>query len=137
MNDIVVNINVDMVGRESIDTIYSVGSEKLSDELKEIVEETNEETVDFTFNYQFDEPNDPQRIYYRSDHYNYAKKGIPIVFFYDYMLEDYHKPTDDSDRINYKKIEKISTLITEIAVRVANLDHRLRVDIEDTEKESK
>jgi hypothetical protein len=137
INDVVVNINVDMVGRENIDTIYSVGSGKLSDELKEIVEETNEETVNFTFNYQFDEPNDPQRIYYRSDHYNYAKKGIPIVFFYDYMLEDYHKPTDDSDRINYKKIEKISTLITEIAVRVANLDHRLKVDIEDTVKESK
>jgi hypothetical protein len=136
MENIVVNINVDMVGREHIDTIYSVGSDKLSEELKEIVEKANEGTVNFNFNYQFDEPDDPQRIYYRSDHYNYAKKGIPIVFFYDYMLEDYHKPTDDSDKINFKKIEKISTLITEIALKVANLEHRLAVDIEKVVEES-
>lgn len=136
MENVIVNINVDMVGREHIDTIYSVGSDKLSDELKEIVEEANEITVNFNFNYQFDEPDDPQRIYYRSDHYNYAKKGIPIVFFYDYMLEDYHKPTDDSAKINFKKIEKISTLITEIALKVANLGHRLAVDIEEAVEET-
>jgi hypothetical protein len=120
-----------MVGREHIDTIYSVGSDKLSDELKELVEEANEETVNFTFNYQFDEPDDPQRIYYRSDHYNYAKKGIPIVFFYDYMLEDYHKPTDDTGKINFKKIEKISSLVTEISLKIANLEYRLVLDIEE------
>jgi hypothetical protein len=136
MENVVVNINVDMVGREHIDTIYSVGSDKISKELKEIVEEANEETVNFKFNYQFDEPDDPQRIYYRSDHYNYAKKGIPIVFFYDYMLEDYHKPTDDTGKINFTKIEKISTLVTEIALRVSNLEHRLVVDIEETPAES-
>ncbi len=136
MENVVLNINVDMVGREHIDTIYSVGSDKISKELKEMVEEANENTVNFNFNYQFDEPDDPQRIYYRSDHYNYAKKGIPIVFFYDYMLEDYHKPTDDTDKINFDKIEKVSTLVTEIVIKVANLRHRLVVDIEETAAES-
>jgi len=136
MEDVVVHINVDMVGREHVDTIYSVGSDKLSSELKEIVEEANEETVEFNFNYKFDDPNDPQRIYYRSDHYNYAKKGIPIVFFYDYMLEDYHKTTDDAEKINYIKIDKVSTLITEIALRIANLGHKLAVDSEEVVEES-
>ncbi len=130
IDNIIVNINLDMVGREHIDTIYSVGSGKISSELKEIVEETNEETVNFNFNYKFDDPNDPLKIYYRSDHYNYAKRGIPIVFFYDYMVEDYHKPTDDADKINYKKIEKVTSLITEIAQRVANLEHSLTKEIE-------
>jgi Zn-dependent M28 family amino/carboxypeptidase len=100
------------------------------------VEEANEKTVNFAFNYKFDDPDDPKRIYYRSDHYNYAKKGIPIVFFYDFMREDYHKPTDDADKINYEKIEKISTFITEIALRVANLDHRLKADLEETVDET-
>ena len=128
MKDVVANINIDMVGRESIDTIYSIGSNKLSSEMHELVEEVNSETVQFVFDYTFDDPNDPNRYYYRSDHYNYAKQNIPIVFFYDHMTEDYHKPTDDVDKINFEKIEKVSTLITELAIRIANLDHRLIVD---------
>ena len=134
INDINANINLDMVGRESIDTIYSVGSGKLSSQLFELVEEVNDETVDFVFNYKFDDPDDPEKIYYRSDHYNYAKLGIPIVFFYDYMTTDYHKPTDTADKINFAKIEKISTLVTELALRIANLEERLIVDKKEDEK---
>ena len=134
MNDITANINLDMVGRESIDTIYSVGSGKLSTQLFELVEEVNDETVNFIFNYKFDDPDDPEKIYYRSDHYNYAKQGIPIVFFYDYMTKDYHKPTDTSDKINFAKIEKISTLVTELSYRIANLEERLIVDSKEDEK---
>ena len=128
MEDLVVNINVDMVGRESIDSIFCIGSDMLSAELHELVQKVNDETVNFVLDYKFDDPNDPNRYYYRSDHYNYAKHGIPIVFFYDHMLEDYHKPTDDVEKINFNKIEKISTLITELALRISNLDHRLNVD---------
>ncbi|MBT8386340.1 MAG: M20/M25/M40 family metallo-hydrolase [Ignavibacteria bacterium] len=128
MDDLVVNINVDMVGRESIDSIFCIGSDMLSTELYELVQKVNDETVDFVLDYTFDDPNDPNRYYYRSDHYNYAKHNIPIVFFYDHMLEDYHKPSDDVEKINFKKIEKISTLITELALRISNLDHRLKVD---------
>ena len=133
MEDLVVNINVDMVGRESIDSVFCIGSDKLSNELHELVQKVNDETVDFVLDYTFDDPNDPNRYYYRSDHYNYAKRGIPIVFFYDHMTEDYHKPTDDVEKIDFQKIEKISTLITELAIRISNLDHKLLVDKLDEE----
>jgi Zn-dependent M28 family amino/carboxypeptidase len=128
MSEIVSNINIDMVGREETESIYSIGSGKLSTELYELVERVNSETVRFELDYTFDDPNDPNNYYYRSDHYNYAKQNIPIVFFYDHMTEDYHKSTDDVDKINFEKLEKVSTLITELALRIANLDHRLKVD---------
>ncbi len=128
MEDLVVNINIDMVGRESIDSIFCIGSGKLSTELYELVQIVNDETADLVLDYTFDDPNDPNKYYYRSDHYNYAKHGIPIVFFYDHMTEDYHKPTDDVEKINFKKIEKISTLITELALRISNLDNKLKLD---------
>jgi len=130
MSEVVSNINIDMVGREDTESIYSIGSGKLSIELYELVESVNSETVQFELDYTFDDPNDPNKYYYRSDHYNYAKQNIPIVFFYDHMTEDYHKPTDDLDKINFEKIEKVSTLITELALRIANLDHRLIIDKE-------
>ncbi len=128
MSELVSSINVDMVGREDTESIYSIGSGKLSTELYELVERVNSETVRFELDYTFDDPNDPNRYYYRSDHYNYAKQNIPIVFFYDHMTEDYHKPTDDVDKINFEKLERISTLITELALRIANLDHKLKLD---------
>ena len=131
MENVIVNVNADMVGRKHVDSIYSIGSDKLSSELKDIVESVNEETVNFAFNYRFDEPNDPLRLYYRSDHYNFAKHNVPVVFFYDYMLEDYSKPTDDADKINYEKVEKISTLISAIAFEIANLDHKLKLDVQE------
>jgi Zn-dependent M28 family amino/carboxypeptidase len=128
MSDVISNINIDMVGRENTDSIYSIGSGKLSTELYDLVEKVNSETVKFELDYTFDDPNDPNKYYYRSDHYNYAKQNIPIVFFYDHMTDDYHKPTDDVDKINFEKIEKVSTLITELALRIANLDHKLKLD---------
>lgn len=128
MDKIIAQINMDMVGREHPDSIYSVGSAKISSELKAIVEEVNKKTVNFAFNYKFDEPDDPNRIYERSDHYHYARKGIPVVFFYDYMLEDYHKPGDDIEKINFEKIKKVSELIYHLSIRLANLDKRLTPD---------
>jgi hypothetical protein len=125
---IIAQINIDMVGRENIDTIYSVGSGKLSSEFQKLVEDANYQTVNFVFNYKFDDPNDREKIYYRSDHYNYAKYGIPIVFFYDYMLEDYHKDSDEVDKINFEKIRKTAILVYNIALRTANLDQRLKID---------
>jgi hypothetical protein len=136
MDDIVANINVDMVGREDVESIFCIGSDKLSTELYEMVEEVNSETVNFYLDYKYNDPDDSNRYYYRSDHYNYAKRNIPVVFFYDHMLEDYHKPTDDVEKINFDKIEKVSSLITELALRVANLDHRLIVDKLEVESEN-
>ena len=137
MSGVVSNINIDMVGREDTESLYSIGSGMLSTELYDLVERVNSETVKFELDYTFDDPNDPNRYYYRSDHYNYAKQNIPIVFFYDNMTEDYHRPTDDIEKINFEKMEKVSTLITELALRIANLDHKLILDKKDKEdKES-
>jgi Zn-dependent M28 family amino/carboxypeptidase len=86
--------------------------------------------------YKFDDPNDPNKYYYRSDHYNYAKKGIPVVFFYDHMTIDYHQPSDTVEKINFNKINKISNLITNLSLKIANLDHKLVVDaVENLEME--
>ncbi|MGD8305907.1 MAG: M20/M25/M40 family metallo-hydrolase [Ignavibacteria bacterium] len=128
VKDIVVNINMDMVGREETGEIYCIGSDKLSTELYELVEEVNSETSRFKLDYTYNDPFDPNRYYYRSDHYNYAKLDIPIVFFYDHMTVDYHKPTDDVEKINFPKLEKCTSLLTELALRISNLDHKLIVD---------
>lgn len=126
INNISAHINMDMIGRGHIDTIYSVGSGKISREFQELVEQVNSETSNFVFNYRFDDPSDRQRIYYRSDHYNYAKHGIPIVFFYDYMTDDYHKHSDEVDKINFEKIRKAVILVYNIALRTANLNKKFR-----------
>ncbi len=128
MDKIVAQINIDMIGRESIDTLYSVGSDKINPLLKDIVEEANNESSGFIFNYKFDEPDDPEKIYFRSDHYNYAKNGIPVVFFYDNMKVDYHKTTDDVDKINFEKIKKTSELIYLTALKISNNSINLRTN---------
>ncbi|RMD48342.1 MAG: M20/M25/M40 family metallo-hydrolase, partial [Ignavibacteria bacterium] len=128
MDAIKANINIDMVGRGSVDTIYNIGSGKLSSEFYELVKNANEESVNIYFDYRFDDPNDPNRFYYRSDHINYARKGIPIVFFYDYMQKDYHKPTDTVEKINWEKIVKMVELTHTIALKTANLDTPLIID---------
>ncbi len=132
--EIMAHINLDMIGRGSVDSIYSVGSDRISSELRDIVENVNKHTVGLNFNYHFDDPNDPERIYYRSDHYSYAKEGIPSVFFYDNMQEDYHKPTDTADKINITKIAKLVELCYQTILQLANLPHRLEADRLATEK---
>jgi Zn-dependent M28 family amino/carboxypeptidase len=123
--NIMVHINLDMIGRGAVDSIYSVGSDRISPELKQIVEEVNRNTININFNYRFDDPNDPERIYYRSDHYSYAREGIPTVFFYDNMQEDYHKTTDTADKINLVKVANMVELVYQTSVRLANLPQNL------------
>ena len=128
MNGVIADINMDMVGRESVDSIHCIGSDKLSTEFAYLIQEENSKSVDFVLNYKYDDPNDPNRFYYRSDHYNYARKGIPVVFFFDDMRADYHRPTDDVEKINFEKILKTAKLSCNIALAVTNLDHKLTVD---------
>ena len=128
IENIISHVNLDMVGRNDENSIYSIGSDKISLEFHQLIEKANNESVKMEFNYKFDSPGDPNRYYYRSDHYNYAKKGIPIVFFYDHMEEDYHKPTDDTEKINFNKIVKITDLVYSILLKVSNLDHSLSRD---------
>ncbi|MCF8413292.1 MAG: M20/M25/M40 family metallo-hydrolase [Melioribacteraceae bacterium] len=128
IDQVIANINMDMVGRENVDSIYNIGSYKLSTQFGDLIKKVNEETVKFNFDYRFDAPDDPNRFYSRSDHYHYAKRGIPIVFFFDWMKEDYHKLTDEVAKINFTKIKKVSLLTHNIVLNVANLDEKPVVD---------
>lgn len=128
VKDMVANINMDMIGRLSEDTLYCIGASRLSTELGRLVEEVNARTSNFYLDYTFDAPNDPNRFYERSDHYNFAKVGIPIAFLFDNMNDDYHKPSDDSYKINYPKLVKVSDLVYGLTLEIANLGHKLTVD---------
>lgn len=128
LSQMVCHLNMDMVGRESEDSIHVIGSGRLSSELKSLNESINRRLGLFHFDYTFDADDDPNRYYYRSDHYHYARNGIPVVFFFDGMTEDYHKPTDDVEKINPSKIAKAARLLYHLARSIANLDHRLRLD---------
>jgi len=121
---IVALINLDMVGRGPADSIYNIGADALSKEFSELVEEANNESVNLVFDYRFNDINHPERLYYRSDHYSYAKYDIPSVFFFDYMTEDYHKITDTADKINYAKLARITELSYQILVKTANRPDR-------------
>jgi Zn-dependent M28 family amino/carboxypeptidase len=133
-----VDLNTDMIGRidterktaDTLNYVYVIGHNKLSSELVGINEAANNKYTGLTLDYKFDDPNDPNRIYYRSDHYNFARKGIPILFFYDGMLQsDYHKPTDTIDKIYWDVYEKRARMIFYTAWQMANRDDMLKRDI--------
>ncbi len=133
-----VDLNTDMVGRidterktgDTLNYLYVVGHDKLSSELAGINEAANKKYTGLTLDYKFDDPNDPNRIYFRSDHYNFARKGIPVLFFYDGMLlADYHKPTDTIEKINWSLYEKRVRMIFHTAWEIANRDEMLKRDI--------
>ena len=124
----VVNINLDMVGRESSDSIHVIGSDKLSSELYEIIEEENDDEEYFVLDYKYNDPDDPNRFYWRSDHVQYVDRNIPCAFFFDDMKADYHKATDTAEKINYLKLYKISSLAADIAETISNMNHKLNVD---------
>ena len=132
-----VDLNTDMVGRidterktaDTLNYVYVVGHDKLSSELPEINERVNNKYTKLVLDYKFDDPNDVNRIYFRSDHYNFARKGVPVLFFYDGMLKsDYHKPTDTVDKINFELYEKRVRMIFHTAWDIANRDEMLKRD---------
>jgi Zn-dependent M28 family amino/carboxypeptidase len=129
------DLNIDMIGRadtERSDTtnyVYVVGDDKLSSDLRPISEAANKK-VKLSLDYKFNDPKDPNRIYFRSDHYNFAKKGVPIIFYYDGMLKaDYHRPTDTPDKINYALYAKRAQLVFYTAWEMANRNEMLKRDI--------
>ncbi|UKB85931.1 M28 family metallopeptidase [Chryseobacterium sp. MEBOG06] len=129
----VVDLNIDMIGRDDPANrgkqyVYVIGSEMLSSELKVINEAANKRTNNLELNYKYDDLNDPEQLYYRSDHYNFAKHNIPVAFFFDGIHEDYHKPTDDPDKIDYNLLEKRTQLIFTTAWDIANRAERIVVD---------
>ncbi|KQT23185.1 peptidase M28 [Chryseobacterium sp. Leaf405] len=129
----VVDLNIDMIGRDDPENrgkqyVYVIGSEMLSSQLKVINEAANKNTNKLELNYKYDDPADPQRLYYRSDHYNFAKNNIPVAFFFDGIHEDYHKPTDDVEKIDYPLLQKRTQLVFATAWELANRKDRIVVD---------
>lgn len=122
-----------MIGRsdkenEGKNYVYVIGSDMLSTELKKINVAANKATQNLELNYKYDDPNDPMRLYYRSDHYNFAKHGIPVAFFFDGIHEDYHQPTDDPEKIDYPLLQKRAQLVFATAWELANRKERIVVD---------
>lgn len=131
----IANLNVDMVGRldpkrddKDPKYIYLIGSDKLSQELHEISEATNAATVNLKLDYTYNDEEDPNRFYYRSDHYNFAKNNIPIIFYFNGTHADYHQPGDTPDKINYDILKLRTDLIFHTAWELANRENRLQVD---------
>ena len=136
-DSMVAEINVDMIGRgDSGDIegggpgyIQVIGSRRLSTELGNMVEQVNTDSgFGLKFDYQFDAPGHPQQYYCRSDHYMYARFGIPIAFFSTGDHVDYHQVTDEVEYIDFPKMARIATYLRDLALRIADLDHRVVVD---------
>jgi len=136
-DSIVTELNMDMIGRGRPDDVKGggpgylqlIGSRRLSTELGDLVETVAKtEPTPFKFDYQFDANGHPQQYYCRSDHYEYARYGIPIVFFSTGGHRDYHQVTDEAQYIDYDQLARVATLVRDVAVGAANLDHRLVVD---------
>lgn len=139
LDKMVVDLNIDMIGRSKppgdsqpqdahltdAGTVYLVGDDRISPELHQLSEETNGEFQKLKLDYYYNDPQNPERIYFRSDHWNYAKHGVPIIFYFDGTHVDYHRPTDTVDKIDFNKMTQITRLVFETGWRIANLDHRL------------
>lgn len=131
----VVNLNIDMVGRtdpahEGKDPyVYVIGSDRLSSELHKISESINQEYTKLDFDYLYNAEDHPDRIYYRSDHWNFAKNDIPIIFYFDGIHADYHKVSDEVDKIEFDNLQKRAQVVFYTAWELANRDKRIETDL--------
>ena len=142
LDHIVAQINIDMIGRSKkegdtnprntnltgANAIYVIGSTMMSTELGELTQTVNKSFLNLTFDLRYDDPADSNRFFFRSDHYNYARKGIPIIFFFDGVHEDYHQLGDSADKIDYEKMEKVTRTVYMMLWEVANRATRPKVD---------
>ncbi|HKO79823.1 MAG TPA: M28 family peptidase, partial [Chitinophagaceae bacterium] len=133
-----VDLNIDMIGRigeeylkdkDSINYVYVIGDDKLSTDLTPITEEINKKYSKMKLDRKYNDPNDKNRFYYRSDHYNFAGKGVPVIFYFNGVHADYHKPTDTPDKINYKLMAKRGQLVFYTAWEMANRNDMLKRDL--------
>ena len=135
LDNTVVDVNVDMVGRrdekyaDNPDFIYVIGADRMSTELHEINETMNERYTQLTLDYTYNDPKDPNRYYYRSDHYNFVKAGIPAIFYFNGTHKDYHRPSDTIEKIDFDAMAKIGKLVFHTAWELANRDARISIDV--------
>ncbi|HEU5236119.1 MAG TPA: M28 family peptidase [Pyrinomonadaceae bacterium] len=142
LDKIITQLNIDMIGRSKKaddtnprnrdltgpDSIYVIGSTMMSTELGALSQTVNKSFLNLTYDVKYDDPADPNRFFYRSDHFNYARKGIPIIFFFDGVHEDYHRPGDEPQKIDYDKMERVTRTIYMLLWEVASLKERPKVD---------
>ena len=130
----VVDLNIDMIGRvddahkDNRNFVYLIGSDKLSKELHNLSEEINAKYTKINLDYTYNDENDPNRYYYRSDHYNFAKNNVPVIFYFNGTHADYHKPSDTPDKIQYDLLETRTRLVFYTAWEIANRDQRIKLD---------
>lgn len=132
-----VDLNIDMIGRidpkrtigDSTNYVYVVGDDKLSSDLRPISEAMNKKYIKMELDYKYNDPKDTERIYYRSDHYNFARKGVPIIFYFNGTHADYHRPGDTPDKIGYELMAKRAKLVFYTAWEMANRNDMLKRDI--------
>lgn len=136
----VCNLNIDMIGRidarhkEDPNYVYLIGSDKLSTELHTLSENINKKYMNINLDYKYNDENDPNRFYYRSDHYNFAKNNVPIIFYFNGTHVDYHQPTDTPDKINYELLENRAKLVFHTAWEIANKETRIIADKAEVKK---
>lgn len=133
LENIVADVNVDMIGRiddehEDGNYIYVIGSDRLSTDLHKINEQANNNYTQMVLDYTYNSEEDPNRYYYRSDHYNFAVKGIPAIFYFSGVHKDYHRPSDTIEKILFDKVEKTGHLIFHTTWDLVNRDKRIVVD---------
>ncbi|TXE16075.1 M28 family peptidase [Psychroserpens burtonensis] len=139
LKNTVADLNIDMIGRTDPkregdrNYVYLIGSDKLSTDLHNISEEANKKYTNIILDYTYNDENDPNRFYYRSDHYNFAKNNIPVIFYFNGTHDDYHQPSDTPDKIQYDLLENRTRLVFYTAWEIANRVDRLVVDKADTE----
>lgn len=132
----VANLNMDMVGRitpereDNPNYIYLIGTDRLSTDLHNISEEVNRMYVGLDLDYKYNAHDDPNRLYFRSDHYNFAKNNIPVIFYFNGVHADYHKHTDTPDKIEYELLEKRARLVFHTAWELANRKERIKLDVD-------
>lgn len=133
-----VDLNIDMIGRigseylkhkDSVNYVYIIGDDKISTDLAVITDQINKKYVKMKLDRKYNDPKDPNKFYYRSDHYNFAEKGIPIIFYFNGVHADYHQKTDTPDKINYDLLAKRSQLVFYTAWEMANRDAMLKRDL--------
>ena len=133
----IANVNIDMIGRvdgeheKNPHYIYVIGSDRLSTELHAVNEATNDAFSHLDLDYTYNAKDDPNRYYYRSDHYHFAKNGIPSIFFFSGVHSDYHRPSDTMDKIRYEKYQAVTRHIFHTVWEIANRAERLQVDVKD------
>jgi hypothetical protein len=135
IENVVAELNIDMIGRNRDDsqsesnTVYTVGADRISTELHNVLIDANGSLPrPLTLDFEMNDATDPERIYYRSDHYSYAAKGIPVIFFFTGLHPDYHRVTDTADKIEFAKMARIGQLVYETGRRVADRDRAVARD---------